>query len=499
MINTYDSKRNLVIPKWLTFAKAAKTKELSIPRNDVFKINQATQRQLEIDYLDFKKDPSPHKAADLMGSAAVIGANSIAIEMAKFVKSKSILQKPTLELADKIINPSYQDLSNFKYQVLIAKIKSSLSDFPKNAIGWIELARLYTIKGQISKARKAVLVALNLAPYDRYIVRCSARFFLLIREIDSAWHYIHKALQYYADPWIKAVEITISVIMEKRIKKFNPKSISENDIFHYSELIEGFGMVELLSGNESKARKNFKLAWSNPSRNVITHGEWIIRNKFPGLAESASLDFTKSLEALAWQYYYKLELAEAISTVRHWELEEPYSPDPYLLGSTISCDAGIPEEGVEFALRGLTANPKDFFINNNLAFSLLKAGKIADAEKIIKRFQSNLEEENRIYYLATKGLLEFKKGNIRVGRDYYKKSIHICNQINNNILSAKASLCLALAEVADRTKEAIEATKKALGLSEKIEKPDIILARKELQDKYMALVKDNFEKEAVNV
>ncbi len=374
MIDTYDSKRGLVIPKWLDFSKASKGEELWIPRKDTFKINSTTKRQFEEEYLDFKNNPSPHKASDLMGSAIVIGDATLAKELARYVKNCPSLKKPTLDLADKILNPDNQNPLNPELEIRIAESKSLLSDFPKNAIGWIEMARFYTIKGQLRKARKAVLVALNLAPFDRYIVRCGVRFFLHIEELDSAWHYIRKASQFSTDPWLKATETSVSVIVKKgigNVKRFIPKNISVNQIFHFAELIESYGMLELISGNNGKAKKNFKLAWSNPSENVVTHGEWILRNRLPGLTESTSLNFAKSLEALAWRHYYNLELREALITVKAWELEEPYSTNPFQLGSSIACDAGDPDEAAKFALRGLTANPRDFLLNNNLCFALL--------------------------------------------------------------------------------------------------------------------------------
>lgn len=81
-------------------------------------------------------------------------------------------------------------------------------------------------------------------------------------------------------------------------KRLVPKDTSGIDLFHYSELFESYGMLELEEGNNKSAKKLFKTAWTKPPETVITHGEWVIRNKFPGLRDSSHLEYEKSLEAL---------------------------------------------------------------------------------------------------------------------------------------------------------------------------------------------------------
>jgi len=61
-----------------------------------------------------------------------------------------------------------------------------------------------------------------------------------------------------------------------RLDKSIPRNLSFNELFHFSELLESYGMLELNSGNSKKAKNTFKRAWINPTENVITHGEWVI-------------------------------------------------------------------------------------------------------------------------------------------------------------------------------------------------------------------------------
>ena len=43
---------------------------------------------------------------------------------------------------------------------------------------WVDMARLYTILGQLEKARRAIDNARAIAPEDRFVLRSSARFFV---------------------------------------------------------------------------------------------------------------------------------------------------------------------------------------------------------------------------------------------------------------------------------------------------------------------------------
>lgn len=179
MIIQSDYENKLVIPRWLSFAKASKTRELSYPKTEPFDANEFTKKRLASDYTEFKRSPTAHKAADLMGAAFVIGYEPMAREVAEFVKSSKILQKPVQDLAAHILGERKPGLSTTIHEK-IAKSKELLSQYPTDAFGWMERARYYTVIGQIKKAEQCVRIALNLAPTDRFIVRSGVRFFCIL-------------------------------------------------------------------------------------------------------------------------------------------------------------------------------------------------------------------------------------------------------------------------------------------------------------------------------
>ena len=332
MNNYQDQQRSRIIPRWLEYHKAVKTGELTLSRENHFEINDVTKESIKLDLQEFMTEPTSLMACRLMGAGIVVGDHQLSHDMATYINKYGGVDLLSASLADKILNVGNETEQPTEVDVRIASIREWTSEYHNDAIAWIELARAYTIKGLKEKARKAIIIALQLAPYDRYIVRCAVRFFLHIGDYERAWHYVSRASKSHFDPWIKATEVNVANILARstpNIKKLIPKELSFEQLFHFSELIESYGYLELESGNDRKARKKLKLAWQNPSESVITHAEWVIRNKLPGLKESSDLEFSRSPEANTWQHYVELELDKAMEAAQEWELEEPYSKYPF--------------------------------------------------------------------------------------------------------------------------------------------------------------------------
>jgi len=481
MISFSDFDKKLVIPTWLSYADASKGHELTFPRNgDPFTLNARTRRQFILDYQEFKKIPTAHRAADIMGAAFVVGETELAQEFARFIVSSNGLRKPAYELADYILRGFHDNPIQGDIRSRISRNKGLLREFPQNAIGWIQHARLYTILGQVSKAESCIRIAVNLAPYDRYVVRSAVRFFIHAGDPESAWHYVKRASSIGFDPWIKATEIGVGELIQKHVKRIKNNvspSASPSELYHNSELIESIGMLELLNGNDHRAKKHFKQAWLNPSKNVVTHSEWIVRNRFPDLIDLAKPNFGESLEASTWQFFSTLRIKEAIEVACEWALEEPFSKRPFALGSSLSCANGDYDRAMRMAREGLRANPKDFILQNNLCVSLLKLNRLADAEVEFAKMPVRTSVRDEIIYSATKGLVEFKRRNFLAGRSLYLEAIAKATDAGEKILASKALLYLAIAEVEAEVPGASLTADESMKATEKGNMPDIILAR----------------------
>jgi len=485
-------KRSHIVPKWLEYSKAIKKGELVVTRKTSFEINELTKKSIQNDFREFQAAPTPERACRLMGAGIVIGDKQLAHDMAVFIAKKGGMDRLSIELAHKILNVDHDTEEVSEIDVRIAKLRKWVSEYPNSAIAWMDLARVFTIKGQGQKAKRAATIALQLAPHDRYIVRCAVRLFLHTGDFDLAWHYIKRASKYRFDPWIKATEVNVALISDNNvpeIKKLIPQDLSEDQSFHYSELLESAGFLDLRSGNDRKARKQFRLAWKKPSDNVITHAEWIIRNALPGMRQSATLDFDRSPEARTWVNYFDLKLSKAIEAAVEWELEEPYSKFPFIVGSTINCNAGNPNLGAEIAKRGLIIAPHNRPLQNNLCYALLRAGRVEEASKYVNNLLGKDGGDIDLYCQATLGLYKFLNKNVAAGRQDYLDVINQFKQQKRYELLAQALLNWALAELDASTSEAKIMAVRSLEETETIKNPEVILLRKLVQGRLATLNK----------
>lgn len=92
---------------------------------------------------------------------------------------------------------------------------------------------------------------------------------------------------------------------------------------------------------------------------------------------------------------------------------------------------------------------------------------------ILDSFPKDISDYDRIFYYATKGLLEFKKRNVSTGRQLYNDSIELSQRMNEIILSKKALLNLAIAEFESKNQEAILFAKKVIEYVKNSTLPDI--------------------------
>lgn len=489
MNNYQDQQRSRVIPRWLEYHKAVKTGELTLSKGNNFEINDITKECINLDLKEFMTEPTALMACRLMGAGIVIGDHELSHDMATYIKKYGGVDLLSVSLADKILNVGNETEQPTKVDARIASIREWTSEYHNDAIAWIELARAYTIKGLKEKAKKATIIALQLAPYDRYIVRCAVRFFLHIGDYESAWHYVSKASKSHFDPWIKATEVNVANILERstpNIKKLIPKELSFGQLYHFSELLESYGYLELTSGNDRKARKKLKLAWQNPSDSVITHAEWLIRNKLPVLKEMPDLEFSRSPEANTWQHYVELELGKAMEAAQEWELEEPYSKYPFIVGTCIACNADKPDIGVGIAERGLMIDPNNKAILNNLCYALLRVGDTASASKYIKKLYSKNGTDSDLIALATIGLYEFKTNNIEKGRQAYVEVIRKFKQQGKPKLQGEAMLNLAIAELDSKTSDSREIAMMALSNTENLKDPGVLSVREIVRRKLIS-------------
>ena len=123
---------------------------------------------------------------------------------------------------------------------------------------------------------------------------------------------------------------------------------------------------------------------------------------------------------------------------------------------------------------GLTANPNDMVLLNNLVFALASSNKLNEAESWYAKFKPR-ESDLRMNVLkqATGGLLKFRRGDQEEGRRLYNVAIQLASGDENRLFRAVAAACLAREESVHSTPELGQAIERAINLSKGIVHPGL--------------------------
>ncbi|QYM79669.1 hypothetical protein K0B96_03350 [Horticoccus luteus] len=438
-----------VVPQWLPFRVASQTRELTTfpvpgPVIDYGPARIAFQESLD----DFKQAPSVFVGTELMGVADVIGLKTSAKWLAEYVLTEPIAGKVAHGQARRILGEVA--VSQLSERAAIQSRKARLQDFPHDAIAWIEQARLYTILGQRKKAERAIKVGVHLAPSNRFVIRAAVRFYIHYDEWDEALRVAARAHAINPDPLIFGPLLSVATYlkkMPKSTKAAGEAALAADKPFVFSETLEAIGTLEVLNGAEQRAKKFFRHAWVDPTKSVIAHSQWILREQIPGLAADRRFDFTQSNEALGWLRFAFLDFKGAYASSTAWALEEPYSKSPYVLGTIAGCQAERFDLAIEAGERGLGANPKDSLLLNNLAFAYLRNGDAVSARKHFNSIKHLADAPEEIAPAATYGLLLMAEGAQIKGLEYYSTAIDRAVKCGNRRLALRTTLNLIISRL----------------------------------------------------
>jgi len=125
-----------------------------------------------------------------------------------------------------------------------------------------------------------------------------------------------------------------------------------------------------------------------------------------------------------------------------WLEIEPFSGRPSSLGSFVAATLiGNPQLCVDYARRGLMANPNDTILLNNLAVGLAMLGQLVPARRTWNRAIASADSgQHEITLQATRGLIAFRAMDSAVGRLRYRTALELAIQKGNKILEVMVSL-----------------------------------------------------------
>ena len=431
-----------VIPRWRNFENTLILGELGsyIP-------NKA-HKKVTIDFLssklnDWHKNRTKFFASDLVGAAVTLGREVECVEAARFllqdetnssVWMRKLAERTLISLGihdqpgnikQALINVELEEL---REQVRI--YRQLLRMEPRDPIIWVDLARVYAILGEKNKAEQCMVIALQLAKDNRFILRSASRLWVHLGDPLRAHDIISKAPSTRDDPWLLAAEVALSELAEK-----NPRFVKRgrlilnNDNFsaaHKTELASALATLELSHGNLKQSKKLFKLSLQRPNENSLAQAAWASKhNQSIRFNFDIYADIKNIFEASYLIKFHQKQWIRAVNMCRLWRDDQPFSVEPYVTGSYILLTMlDKYEEGKNFAKSGLTANQSDFSLLNNMAFADINLQNYDAAKKYVQKIErdikvSTLPRLEQTVLNATKGLLAFRTGDSESGRRLY--------------------------------------------------------------------------------
>lgn len=431
-----DKKRN-VIPRWRDLSQTTALGELGSLKTGYKSVVQAVSVFHEKKIIDWKLESNVRNSIELLNSSIVLGDDEFLNQVTFYLKNHELGDTRIIKsLIDKTSNiPDQPSLTGSGHSITdldkvigekIKKYRVHIHLSPFNAINWIELARLYLIIGKNIPAERCVLTAIQLSPHNRYVSRVAARFFAHIKDYNKAKQILRLNTAFNVDPWLLGAEIGISSLQDRssmQIKKGRELVGSKNySPFDLNELLSALATEELNSGSIKNSRKLFNQSLVQPNDNTLAQAVWaakhvnnieVFDNKF-GTVPSI-------YEAIAYGHYENRRWKDAMSNILEWFVDQPFSIDPTTLGSFIA--SSILEQyddAIKLCKVGLRATPDNFTLMNNLAYSLLGKGNLEEARITLSKISAEtLNNEEKVVFYATKGLLMYKQGHYSNGASLY--------------------------------------------------------------------------------
>jgi len=502
----YENRPNrLVIPRWRDFKDTAKSGELSkgkIKSSPI--VPTITCKKQLIDWQNYK---SIANALELVNSAFVSGEINLAKDAAIFIlENCKDDNNPVIKIANLILNKSDNkqgakavqntfDTLEEKIKLKIQDIRRRLNIFPNNPVLWIDFARWYTIIGKFDKAEKCIITALQLAPNNVFILRCSVRFFIHKSKYDAndkesavyALRLIRKNPATKFDPWLMATEISLCSYLKKtsNLMKagFSLIEAKQFSAFALSELTSAIATVELSNGG-GKTKKLFSQSLIDPNENSVAQAQWA--SNLIGGIQFNSTGFN-SHEANSYHNQSIEKWDEAFDESLNWLVDEPFSSSSANHASYI---AAAVIDNNEIAIKvcdfGLRSNPNEFTLLNNKAYSQAVENLIEDAETTFNQIIFNsLHEHEKVTYYATKGLIHFRKGNNEKGNSFYDEAESLAKKLKDDVTAFRVKVyklrsqhicgCCEIDE-----KIAFQELAKEMG---KFNKPDLVKTMKNVKNR----------------
>jgi len=471
---SFENKKRTIVPRWRESKQNTETSELASFGPRPVALGDA---HLHDKIAQWATTKNVSTAAELLTSAIVLHKPDVAREVSDYLaRSKTLIPDALRHVALSIVEPLQNDGQltlgpTFLSRERIRQLKARLQEYPRDAVTWVDIAREYTILGQIESAKHAMNIAVAIAPCNRFILRSAARFYVHSGDSDRAHDILLQSATTPSDPWLIAAELAVAPLIEAA-----PEFVREarqmlragtHAARHLNEMASALATLEMEGGRQKLARKLFRFALNEATENTVAQVNWATQYIGSFDIDPSVCRVPRLYEAMAWSYYSNGDWKKSFDETRKWLDDQPFSRLPAIHGSFIACMLLDDYTGSEdIARAGLVANPRDVFLLNNLTVALAKGGKTQEASAVLARIiPSSLTSDDRIVWLATCGLVQFRSGNREVGRKLYRLSMDLSQTNKRELLQMRAALSLAIEEVAASTPESGASVEYALQLA----------------------------------
>lgn len=501
MIGPSANDNRQIIPRWRTFRDTVRTGELNSSGVKARSMHAAVSANfLSQRRLDWERCRTVGHATDLVAAGLALEHREQVSDAARFLLQDDLsVSRWARELARNALRVSNSDkikptsapefLDQEQVYTRIRMYRQMLRAEPNDPINWVELARNYVILGHKRHARRSIIIALQLARSNRFIVRVASRFWMHEKEYDRAHRVVLDAEFARYDPWLTAVEIAIGSIHKGRPQLVkDARGLLASDDFSSSEISElasAMATLELQSGSLGKSKKSFRRSLIAPTENSIAQAVWASRRHKIHAIESLIDSIQNTHEARTLESLAIGDWDAAVTSCGFWYRDQPFSTRPTIRGSYVAAAAleDYPKS-IEFAESGLNANPTNFILINNLAFSSACNGDVKRASSVLAKIsKATLSPENLAVLKATEGLILFRVNEIEKARSLYQESYSISDSLNNEnsrTIAATAATFQAIEEFRTKTSNRETVRRRALRQLQRISHPIVSTLRTRL-------------------
>ncbi|MCZ0937635.1 MAG: hypothetical protein OXJ55_03300 [Caldilineaceae bacterium] len=462
-----ENERRNVIPRWRTFDETAKLGELEPSARQLQESLHSTSHDpLAQAKADWEKHRTIGHAADLVGAGIFLERShevQEAIEFLRYRESQTSIW--VKELLEQFSSESEDDVSTIEPASIqqrairrVQNLRPLLRDEPKDPITQVDIAHAFYTLGNSESASEHMIVAQQLAPNNRFVLRSASCLWTNMEEYDRAYDALIRSDGAKSDPWLMSAEIAVGNELGK-----SPQSIKralnlindENLLdFHRSELASAVATVDWNHGSERRAKRLFDRSLKDPTENSLAQAVSVLSQDASFSLSEDLWDRPRVFEAKAQDAYLNEDWEHAVEHCLQWQADQPFSSGAGISGSFISSAALDDFElSKQFAQTGLVANPDNFSLLNNLAFSLINLNEFSAAEKYLSRINlsriSGVEHDvARILKSATTGLLHYRQGDVLAGRRNYLDARRLAGNLQAGFsnLEARATAFHAIEE-----------------------------------------------------